>query len=351
MSCGTCTAPETCQANGTCACVPACAGKECGPDGCGASCGSCPAGEACNPSGQCVCAPDCQGRECGLDPVCGTQSCGTCTAPETCQPDGLCACVPACAGKECGPDGCGGVCGTCAAPALCDATFHCCTPACAGKECGPDGCGGDCGTCPAGTTCDALGACQLIPVEICDDGQDNDGDGAADCVDPDCVGAAGCPACLVHGVLACGDTVSGNNGTGTDEFDSYSCTNYNQSGPELRYVFSVPPDTEVTVNLDYHQVDHEILLLGTACDPDDCLLYGDDATTFGVLSGGPFVLVIDGYNGASGDFTVSVDCTPIDWCPGYTGTDLCCQNDDPCGWADDWYCDCDDTCAWDNWDC
>jgi hypothetical protein len=40
-----------------------------------------------------------------------------------------------------------------------------------------------------------------------------------------------------------------------------------------------------------------------------------------------------------------------DWCPGYDGSDECCQTDDPCDWADDGWCDCDDTCAWDSSDC
>jgi hypothetical protein len=39
-------------------------------------------------------------------------------------------------------------------------------------------------------------------------------------------------------------------------------------------------------------------------------------------------------------------------CPGYEGFDVdCCLLDDPCGWADDGYCDCDGTCDWDAADC
>lgn len=33
-----------------------------------------------------------------------------------------------------------------------------------------------------------------MPVEICDDGIDNDGDGLIDCDDPDCFGDPGCAA-------------------------------------------------------------------------------------------------------------------------------------------------------------
>lgn len=40
-----------------CGCVPDCAGKVCGDDGCGSSCGSCDAPDECDPMGQCVCPP------------------------------------------------------------------------------------------------------------------------------------------------------------------------------------------------------------------------------------------------------------------------------------------------------
>lgn len=35
-------------------CEPRCAGRECGPDGCGGNCGTCPPGRECSISGQCI---------------------------------------------------------------------------------------------------------------------------------------------------------------------------------------------------------------------------------------------------------------------------------------------------------
>ena len=64
----------------TTACVPDCAGKACGDDGCGGSCG------ACYDQGGAVDASLCQA--------------GTC-------------CAPQCGGKTCGDNGCGGQCGVC----------------------------------------------------------------------------------------------------------------------------------------------------------------------------------------------------------------------------------------------
>jgi hypothetical protein len=77
-------------------CIPVCAGKTCGDDGCGGSCGVCVKGQTCN-AGKCVelCQPDCAGRVCGSD-LCGGQ-CGECAAGLTCNGQGQCV-------QESGPD-------------------------------------------------------------------------------------------------------------------------------------------------------------------------------------------------------------------------------------------------------
>ena len=70
------------------ACIPDCAGKECGDDGCSGSCGDCAGGELCNGLATCYdpsnCVPDCaEGSiECG-DDGCGG-SCGMCSGGDTC---------------------------------------------------------------------------------------------------------------------------------------------------------------------------------------------------------------------------------------------------------------------------
>ena len=83
-------------------CTPQCGGKQCGPDGCGATCGACPGSDECDTeTGQCLgCAPQCDGKQCGPD-GCGS-TCGTCSDGTgcvnnpgvaefgTCQPGALC---------------------------------------------------------------------------------------------------------------------------------------------------------------------------------------------------------------------------------------------------------------------
>lgn len=68
-----------------------------------------------------------------------------------------CDCISNCDGAQCGDDGCGGSCGECIAPDVCNdgqCATQGCDPACPADTCGPDGCGGQCG-CPAPQTCEA----------------------------------------------------------------------------------------------------------------------------------------------------------------------------------------------------
>jgi hypothetical protein len=54
------------------------------------------------------------------------------------------------------------------------------------------------------------------------------------------------------------------------------------------------------------------------------------------------------YAGSDTDTDSETDTDP---CDGYTGTDECCLNNNPCDWALNDICDCDSTCAWDAVDC
>jgi hypothetical protein len=65
-------------------CVPACAGFECGPDGCGGECGACEGGFVCS-AGMCVdpdpCGTLCAATECGWLDAC---DCGGCDGGQVC---------------------------------------------------------------------------------------------------------------------------------------------------------------------------------------------------------------------------------------------------------------------------
>jgi hypothetical protein len=81
------------------ACVPNCAGKNCGPDGCGNSCGECVGGQACT-GGACTCQ---QGQE-----FCGGQCRNTCASALARNPITCACCVPVGLGCGFGADCCTG---------------------------------------------------------------------------------------------------------------------------------------------------------------------------------------------------------------------------------------------------
>ena len=147
---------------------------------------------------RCPRAQNCAGKDCGDDGCGGV--CGTCTLPEVCDLQDQC-CTPACAGKECGPDGCGGVCDTCDEfpNSACTEEGQCeCEADCAGKECGSDGCGGSCGTCQNGTCSNGDCLCPFPTIRtdpICDPGFcDSCGPGVCCTTGQTCVSGS-CGAC------------------------------------------------------------------------------------------------------------------------------------------------------------
>jgi len=148
------------------ACTPTCAGRPCGPDGCGGTCGTCPTGQTCSAVGSCSCTPTCAGRTCGPN-GCGG-ACGTCPTGQTCNTAGTCSCTRDCTGRTCGSDGCGGTCGTCPTGQMCNTSSGACVACvrnCTGRTCGPDGCGGTCGSCPTGMECGTVGTCAAAPCD------------------------------------------------------------------------------------------------------------------------------------------------------------------------------------------
>ena len=77
-------------------CTRDCAGKHCGPDGCGGSCGSCTGGATCT-NGTCACPPGkepCQGfclPACGIDRIRKPDNCSCCVGNgQLCQVEAPC---------------------------------------------------------------------------------------------------------------------------------------------------------------------------------------------------------------------------------------------------------------------
>ena len=110
--------------------------------------------------------------------------------------------------------------------------------------------------------------------------------------------------------LRCGDRL--NHSTlvqgRADVWNTYGCTQRWMSGREAIYVIQPPTACQVSVQLKNLSADLDILLL-QSCDFMSCTSLSGSPRTFAVEAGQPKFLVVDGYDGAAGSYTLQVDCT------------------------------------------
>jgi len=160
--------------------------------------------------------------------------------------------------------------------------------------------------------------CKPLHELTCDDGVDDDEDGLTDCDDDDCLGTEACPLpiCEPAWTLDCGDSDSwGNYFWGsTDVIEEYPCANWVYDGPEYTYVFVAPVSKSITVVLTEETAETDLLVLQASdelvCDPDLCVATGFSEVSFDAVAGTTYYLVVDGWAGAEGSYTITVDCPP-----------------------------------------
>ena len=160
----------------------------------------------------------------------------------------------------------------------------------------------------------------------CADGIDNDGDGLVDCNDGDCSADINCVAtgaCNPIGNLSCGDVISGSNSMAgstniQDEYCGFNPAGW--SGPEVSWLFTPPADGFVDVTLTGLTADLDIQALvqdGNSCDPNDCEANGwnpppqPEQMDWFAFAGTPYYILIDGWQGAVSNFTMTITCTPL----------------------------------------
>jgi hypothetical protein len=116
--------------------------------------------------------------------------------------------------------------------------------------------------------------------------------------------------CSAPELLPCGSVVSSNNGLGHYDVEwYYGCSPiWREQGPEVLYELPIPgPDIDLTLTLSDLTADLDLFLLGS-CSEDDCLADGQDEISIHLDDAGTYYVVVDGYQGAIGDYTLTVEC-------------------------------------------
>ncbi|MBI2375807.1 MAG: hypothetical protein HYV07_17555 [Deltaproteobacteria bacterium] len=310
---------------------------------CGADCGPCVCGDAvCVPGAESCesCA-----RDCGTCPLCGDEECSlfTSSAPYPLSRAESClTCATDCG--ACGDSCCepheqrGGCADTRVASCVCalDPTCcsfgwsascvalaksscglaGCCVPDCLDAACGADGCGGLCGACAADQLCASERVC--VPrTEHCNNGRDDDRDGQVDCADGECRASAQCfgGSCSSPERIACGALVESDTTGLPSNIDRYdgACGGRAASRGEDVYVFTLARTTSVTFDLSPHGADLDLGLLDGTCDGARCVAEsvtsGPEQLSFLAQAGVSYFVIVDSESG-EGSYSLGFGCAP-----------------------------------------
>lgn len=111
-------------------------------------------------------------------------------------------------------------------------------------------------------------------------------------------------------VASCGGRYRGDTREATARVARYSCRPWwDESGPEGLFILESPVTQTITATLGYDAllVDLDIFILADL-DPEQCLAVGN---TYAIAEGAPpgtLYLVVDGYEGDAGEYTLEVSC-------------------------------------------
>lgn len=128
------------------------------------------------------------------------------------------------------------------------------------------------------------------------------------CTGVDCVlqcgGGEG--TCLDPINLTSGQSYTGNTSGGQLSWDSYNCSSWNESGPERVHRITLNKTGTIKAELsNLGSVDLDVFIL-SSCSKSKCLAAGNNTATV-TVDPGTYYIMVDGYKGAVGKYTLTVD--------------------------------------------
>jgi len=125
----------------------------------------------------------------------------------------------------------------------------------------------------------------------------------------------GVGTCSTPRPIACGETVTGNTTTLQNNISSYGCSAWDESGPEEILTFSLAAgeNYSVTAKLLGYSANLDVFLLDPSeCSSGTCVgadTDGDyEAHAKSLPGGNTYLIAIDGRDGVSGSYTMSLNC-------------------------------------------
>lgn len=131
--------------------------------------------------------------------------------------------------------------------------------------------------------------------------------------------------CAAARPLDCGAMHDSTNIGLANQTSGYGCADYDETGGEVVYRFTVATPTQVTVHLSGLSGDLDLFLLA-GCDAGDCIAAStgvSDETIVRCLDAGTYHLVVDGYSGAASNFQLQLDCGACGPCGPDALADMC----------------------------
>jgi len=123
-------------------------------------------------------------------------------------------------------------------------------------------------------------------------------------------GSAGAQTLDCVGAIAVEDEVPYDGTTigGSSSVSVYGCVDWDESGPEKVHAIttSIAGDITATISNLSENEDLDVFIL-SACDPLQCVGYGNETAKYANAPPGTYYIVVDGYEGASGLYTLTVD--------------------------------------------
>ena len=109
--------------------------------------------------------------------------------------------------------------------------------------------------------------------------------------------------------IGCGQSLSGTTVGANSNVSLYSCTTWEESGSEKVYKITTTGTNDITATLTNMSNDLDVFILSN-CSSNSCLANGDVTATYNNAPQGTYYIIVDGFSGNSGSYTLTLNCTP-----------------------------------------